>query len=229
VVVQEATGQDETEQASSRTARPHMEEIVFNSELKGEKDERTWNVKLQRLKKYKRMHGDCLVPIKNHVEDKELSIWVTHQRNHYKRGTIPNHRIQQLKQVGFVWSIVETENRGQELSWEKSFEKLREFWEVRGHFIVPPTLENGKTNPLTSWVFTQRKVYAKGQLKEDRRLKLEAIDFIWNQVAEHYSEQKWNAAFSRPIQISRGERAHIRGERRWHGTLAMDQKDDLET
>jgi hypothetical protein len=90
--------------------RGRMEEIGFNIELKSEKDERKWNAKLQLLKKYKRKHGDCLVPSRNGSNrdvDVELSNWVTNQRSSYKRGTIPNHRIQKLKEVEFVWSIVE--------------------------------------------------------------------------------------------------------------------------
>jgi hypothetical protein len=95
------------------------------------------------FEKYKRKHGNCLVPSKNasnHVEDAELSNWVTHQRVGCKIGTIPNHRIQTLEEVGFVWSIVErvsqAPSKKQELAWEKSYENLREFFEVRGHFTV---------------------------------------------------------------------------------------------
>jgi hypothetical protein len=220
--------------------RDRMEEIGFNIELKCEKDERTWNAKLQRLKEYKRKHGDCLVPsgnASNRVEDLELSYWVGNQRVNYKRGTIPNHRIQKLKEVGFVWSIVERGpqilSEKQELAWEKSFEKLREFYEVHGHFVVPHMLENGKTNPLTSWVFTQRKFYAQDQIKEDRRLKLEAIDFIWNQATEHRSQRKWNAAFQ-DLTKFREEKGHTfvrRGDDMalWRWTKKMTWKHKRNT
>jgi hypothetical protein len=181
--------------------RGRMEEIGFDFELQSEKNERIWNSKLERLKKYKRKHGNCLVPSKNalnHVEDAELSIWVTHQRTGYKRGTIPSHRITKLEEVGFVWSIVERGSQApsekQELAWEKSYEKLREFYEVHGHFSVT-AVENGKTNPFKSWIGMQRKFYGQGQLRKDRRLKLEAIDFIWDQGLEHHSQRKWNASF----------------------------------
>jgi hypothetical protein len=120
--------------------RGRMEEIGFDFELQSEKNERIWNAKLQRLKEYKRKHGDCLIPTKN-SEDVELSIWVTHQRLDYKPGNIPSHRIQKLEEVGFVWSIVErgpqAPSEKQKLAWEKSFEQLQEFYEMRGHFTVP--------------------------------------------------------------------------------------------
>jgi hypothetical protein len=96
-----------------------MEELGFNFEVQSEKNEaRIWNEKFQRLKKYKCEHGDCLVPIKdasnNHVEDEELSIWVQQQRTNYKCATVPDHRLQKLEEIGFVWSIVEGSEQQQQ-------------------------------------------------------------------------------------------------------------------
>jgi hypothetical protein len=208
--------------------RGRMEEIGFNFELQSEKNQRIWNAKLQRLKEYKRKHGNCLVPSKNasnHVEDAELSIWVLG----YKRGTIPNHRIEKLEEVG---SIIErgsqAPSKKHELAWEKSYEKLREFYEVHGHFTVPHVLENGKVNPLNSWICIQRKYYAQGQINEDRRLKLEAIDFIWDQGIEHHSQRKWNAAFQ-DLTKFREEKGHtfVRrddGMALWRWTEKMNWK-----
>jgi hypothetical protein len=167
--------------------RSRLEEINFVFELQSEKNERIWNGKFQRLEKYKREHGDCLVPSKNTanavVEDSELSVWVTHQRTDYNRGTIPNHRMQKLEEIGFVWSIVERGSQSatekHELLWEKSYKKLQEFYEVHGHFTVPTMLENGKVNPLSSWITIQRKHHAQCLLKKERRSKLNAIGFIW--------------------------------------------------
>jgi hypothetical protein len=194
--------------------RGRMEEIGFNFELQSEKNERMWNAKLERLKEYKRKHGNCLVPLKsahNHVEDDELSNWVSVQRSGYKRGTIPNHRIQKLEEVDFVWSIVErgshVPTEKHELAWEKSYEKLREFYEVHGHFTVPHVLENGTINPLNSWISLQRKFYAQGQIRKDRRLKLDAIDFVWDQGTEHHSQREWNATF-RDLTGFREEKGH---------------------
>jgi hypothetical protein len=132
-----------------------MEEIGFKFKPQSEKNERIWNAKLQLSRKYKRKHGNCLVPI-NNGEDVQLSKWVTHQRAGYKRGSIPSHRIQKLNEVGFVWSIVErgyqAPSENQKLSWEESIEKLHEFCGAHGHFMVPYYMsENEKANPLHSW------------------------------------------------------------------------------
>jgi hypothetical protein len=36
-------------------------------------------------------------------------------------------------------------------------------------------------------------MYAQGQMRKDRRLKLEAIDFIWDQGPASLAKRKWNA------------------------------------
>jgi hypothetical protein len=232
--------------------RGRMEEINFDFELQSEKNERIWNEKFRSLKKYKLEHGDCLVPSrkdsKKAVSDPKLSSWVRHQREHYKSGTIPNHRMQQLEEVEFVWSIVDRGSQSttekQNLLWEKSYEKLRKFHEVHGHFTVPTVLENGKINPLSSWITTQRKHDAQYPLKEDRRLKLEAIDFIWTEGIKHQSERLWYAVFHELTKF-REEKGHTFVRRddgmtlwRWtekmnwkrtRGTLSSEREERLES
>jgi hypothetical protein len=215
--------------------RGRMEEIGFNIELQSEKNERMWNAKLQRLKGYKRKHGNFLVPLNivyNNVEDKKLSSWVSQQRSGYKRGTIPNHRIEKVEEVGFVWSIVErgsqTPSEKHELAWEKSYEKLREFYEVHRHFSVSYVLETGKINPLNSWISKQRKYHAQGLLRKDRQLKLDAIDSVLDQAIEHRSRRQWNAAFQ-DLTKFREEKGHtfVRredGMELWRWTVKMNWK-----
>jgi hypothetical protein len=220
--------------------RDRMEELGFNIELKSEKNERIWNAKFLRLKKFKRKHGNCLVPSKTSTSfqsDVALSFWVGQQRTNYKRGIIPDHRREKLEKAGFVWSIVERgpqrPTEAQEVAWEKSYEKLRDFYEANGHFIVPYELENGKLNPLTSWVLSQRRFYALGQIKEDRREKLDTIGFIWNQATEHFSQLKWNAAFEELAKF-REAKGHTfvgrdDGMTLWRWTKTMAQKHERST
>lgn len=47
--------------------------------------ESQWNLQYQKLLKYKKRHGDCLVPSR-YERDKSLPSWVMHQRQFYKKG-----------------------------------------------------------------------------------------------------------------------------------------------
>jgi hypothetical protein len=99
---------------------------------------------------------------------------------------------------------------------------------VHGQSTVPIMVENGKINPLSSYINTQRKHYVQCQIRKDRMLKLEAIDFIWKLACASESTTM-GCCFPQTNKILRGERAHIREEGQWHGTLALDQEDELET
>jgi hypothetical protein len=115
---------------------------------------------------------------------------------------------------------------------------------VHGHFTVPHVLETGEINPFNTWISRQRKFYAQGQIRKDRRLKLEAIGFIWDQGTEHHSQRKWSAAF-RDLTGFREEKGHTFVSRsdgmelwRWtkkmkskrkRSTLSLEREEQLES
>jgi hypothetical protein len=149
--------------------------------------------------------------------------------------------MQKLDEVGFVWSILERGSQSptekQELLWEKSYEKLREFYEVHGRFTVPTMLKNGKTNPLRLWITNQRKHYTECRIRKDRILKLEAIDFTWKEgialKSQHQSQRLWDAAFHKLTKF-REDKGHtfVRrddGMALWRWTEKMNWKRKLGT
>ena len=56
----------------------------------------------EKLKAYKREHGDCLVP-KEYDEDKSLGLWVRMQRMQRKANRLTAERKAKLDSIGFVW------------------------------------------------------------------------------------------------------------------------------
>ncbi|MEI6491304.1 MAG: helicase associated domain-containing protein, partial [Verrucomicrobiota bacterium] len=62
-----------------------------------------WEIMLERLVDFKKVHGHCNVPQKG-GGDKRLGRWVNTQRTHFKRGDIKPDRIRQLEEIGFVWN-----------------------------------------------------------------------------------------------------------------------------
>jgi len=95
------------QRAAKRYNRPilaergkRLDEIGFAWRLV-ERD--AWERMLERLVEFKKIHGHCNVPQKDGV-NKRLGKWVNTQRTHFKRGTLKPERVQQLKEVGFVWN-----------------------------------------------------------------------------------------------------------------------------
>jgi len=78
----------------------------------------SWNQRLADLIEYKKRHGDCLVPSR-YPENPELGVWVGTQRTNYRlylkakesgeqssgASAMNEERIQQLEELGFVWSL----------------------------------------------------------------------------------------------------------------------------
>ena len=86
-----------------------------------------WQTQFEKLKEYKKVHGNCKVPQKYGP----LGVWVNKQRNEYnkynnrKKGMKPQltlERISQLNSIGFTWAKA----YGQEL-WEMKFDELKEY------------------------------------------------------------------------------------------------------
>ena len=66
----------------------------------------TWNTRYTELLEYKKIHGDCLVPIRRSPEDDKYRVlgrWVSHSRTSHKNGSMPEKRAQLLDAIGFCW------------------------------------------------------------------------------------------------------------------------------
>lgn len=70
--------------------------------------EATWLERLNELRAYKEIHGNCIVPT-NYPENPKLGTWIHHQRRQYKKYKegkpchITSERIKALDSLGFVW------------------------------------------------------------------------------------------------------------------------------
>jgi len=61
---------------------------------------------LGHLKAYSAKLGDCKVPYRFKTKDGYgLGIWVSNRRRDYKRGKLPQDRIDQLEALGFIWDL----------------------------------------------------------------------------------------------------------------------------
>ena len=141
-----------------------------------------WNEMFEKLKAYKREHGDCLVP-QLYDKDKALGVWVMTQRTKMKANILAAERKAKLDSIGFVWE-------SDEQKWNGMFEKLNAYKRNYGDCLVP--IEYAEDKQLGYWVVTQCTQRKANRLAAERKAKLDSIGFVWES-----HEQSWNRMFEK--------------------------------
>ena len=85
-------------------------------------------------------------------------------------------RKQRLDAIGFTWRLNETIPP---IPWDEMLERLKAYKEKHGNFRVGNDKEHAR---LRNWVATQKALYAKKTLPEDRVTKLNALGFCWGKT-----------------------------------------------
>ena len=113
-------------------------------------------------------------------QDPQLGIWVSNQRQNYRKGLLAKKRLDQLEAIGFECISTRT-GSGKPLQhdqWTKMFKRLQAYQqEHEGSCNVPAQYHQDPQ--LGQWVTTQRCRYKKGLLAKERYDELEAIGFEW--------------------------------------------------
>ena len=125
-----------------------------------------WETRFNELVRYKAKHGDCNVPRRH----RQLGMWVSKQRQQYKKGKLSQDRVDRLNIIGFKWAL----NPGPKGGSETRFDELVQYKAKNGDYNVPRS--HGKLGP---WVYTQRRRYKKNELSQDRIDRLNSIGFDW--------------------------------------------------
>eukprot|EP00934_Nitzschia_sp_Nitz4_P007809 Nitzschia sp. Nitz4//scaffold128_size63911//55204//56814//NITZ4_006233-RA/size63911-processed-gene-0.122-mRNA-1//1//CDS//3329534874//7799//frame0 len=176
----------------------------------------TWDEYYAELVEFHEQHGHTRVP----RTMSRLWHWVDRQRRYLRRrvqGTdasdTDSERYEALRKVGFEWDEDE-EGRAKRLMdltflvevfderWTQNFEKLQDFKERFGHFVIPSKEPNFQE--LSNWVRHQRFLHKRGQLPADRVAALESIGFAWTaQIA------RWDIMFERLVRFQ-AEHGHTK-------------------
>jgi superfamily II DNA/RNA helicase len=133
----------------------------------GEKDEK-WNYMYNLLMEYKKEYGNCNVPDKYIYKDEKLGNWVGWQRKVInKEINNKDERIKKLDEIGFIWDI-------REYQWNIMYNYLVKYKEKFNTIIVPKNciFESIK---LGQWIITQKRSYKKGDMPNNRLLKLNEL------------------------------------------------------
>lgn len=141
-----------------------------------------WMKRFKQLKDFREIHGHCRASRKREAgsSTNELAAWIVYQRKQRRDGNLNDEQIVLLDSIGFEWKQRE---RG---TWEAAFEELAAFARANGHFS--PTQKEKK---LMHFVNNCRSSFNAGTLSEERRKKLESVDFPWS--AESDPVAVWEA------------------------------------
>lgn len=166
----------------NKATRDDLTGKVAESKKISENKQNVWLEFLGKLKLYKQVHGNCLVP-RGYDVNPRLANWVCEQRKQFKllkdgkKTNITQERIDMLDEIGFAWNA-------QQAAWDSHFYDLRNFRETHGHCLVP---EQFKEFPkLYVWIKEQRRHYSlwkqgkPSHMTEQRYQALESIDFCWD-------------------------------------------------
>ena len=128
-----------------------------------------WMSSYNNLVAYKSEHGDCNVP-RNVETNKSLCNWVKKQRTAFNNGKLSVERVGKLNELGFVWDLYHA-------AWMSSYNNLVAYKEQHGHCNVSHSDKANKS--LYIWVSTQRKVFKRGELSEERIDQLNELGFVF--------------------------------------------------
>eukprot|EP00956_Cyclotella_meneghiniana_P023549 scaffold46055_cov56-Cyclotella_meneghiniana.AAC.4 len=142
-----------------------------------------WLERYEELFQYKKEYGNTLVP-RHYGANPSLASWVNTQRK--RTGNLSNERVNALNAIGFVWEC-------QNDSWSKRFQELLEYKKEHNNTLVPQKYK--KYLALSAWVYAQRKAYRHNKLSEDRKQKLDEIEFLWDPI-----EDLWMKRFGELLQ-----------------------------
>jgi superfamily II DNA or RNA helicase len=139
----------------------------------------TWEIYFKKIKAFKALNGNCLVPTDYHI-DVQLGRWVRTQRYYYSVGKLTATRTTRLNALGFEWDPQET-------YWVEYIEKLKAFIAKHGHCRV--ATDYSEDPQLGTWVGVRRREYSKGQLSTNRIAQLEVLGFEWDPLAEAWESK----------------------------------------
>lgn len=115
-------------------------------------------------------------------QDVRLGIWCSNQRQRYRRGEITERQKQKLLEAGFIFNQ-------KEAAWQETYHLCIEFKEKFGR--EPQKRETYGDVKLGLWLQTQRDLFKKGILSEERKQQLLKAGFILDPF-----EDTWKKTFN---------------------------------
>ncbi|KAL7542468.1 hypothetical protein ACHAXR_011805 [Thalassiosira sp. AJA248-18] len=142
-----------------------------------------WDEQFAALQRYKKEHGNCLVP-KRYIDDPQLGSWVVKQRRDAKEGKVSDDQKKRLDSIGFAFDFQDLTSQ-----WDEQFAALQRYKKEHGNCSVPRRYSDDPQ--LARWVANQRyRRHAKvGKVTDDRVKRLNSIGFEFDVFMNKWDEQ----------------------------------------
>ncbi|GAB2561314.1 DEAD/DEAH box helicase [Nocardia heshunensis] len=169
-----------------------------------EKTSARWEFWCGLLGRHAAENGTARIPVELVVEGFPLGQWASVQRGQYSKGKLSDDRRSKLEELpGWSWDVLSDQ-------WDVWIGLMNKFIAEHGHANVPFPYMIGEYN-LRSWVATQRGLFRRGRLSEERIWELEALPgWLWD-VLDDVWQQNYNALeqFAERIGHSRTPQRHM--------------------
>lgn len=146
-----------------------------------EKTSARWEFWFGLLEQYADDNGTARVPVDYVMDGYPLGQWASAQRGFYTKGTLSEDRQGRLASLpGWTWNILADQ-------WGMWMGFVHQFVAEHGHSNVPFPYMVGEYN-LRSWVATQRGLYKRGELSEERVCELEELPgWVWDVLEDNWT------------------------------------------
>ena len=155
------------------------------------------------LEKYIAEHGTAWVPVDYVTDGYPLGQWASNQQGFYTKGQLTDDRRDKLESLpGWSWDVLSDK-------WDIWMGLMNQFVAEHGHANVPVPYMVGEHN-LRSWVATQRGLYRRRELSEERIHELEALPgWAWDLLEDRWFDN-YNTVkeFARRVGHSRVPNGH---------------------
>ncbi len=147
-----------------------------------------WYEQFEVLERFFAKYGHAHVPATD-PQYASLHEWLIAQvRN---KNALSEYQTAKLDSLGVHWEFKDV----RDWRWHEMYIQLKDFYRERGHCNVPQKWKVNKQ--LSNWVSVQRRRVAEGNMKRNRKDKLDAMGFIWD-FREVYKNQ-WEDKFDRLV------------------------------
>lgn len=136
-----------------------------------------WEAMFACAKKYYETYGNLNVS-KDYISDIGINLnsWIITQRKTIKLGKLAQEKIERLYTIGFVLDPSDE-------AWAVGYSYAKVFYEAHGNLEMSDGYQTEDGFSLGSWIRAQRRVYAGGNYRQDRKEKLDKLNMVWEKTS----------------------------------------------